>query len=129
MSKTDKITVSAKVEVLEDLPIDALAELKLIKLINIGGKEMEIEIPCVDDMGSCTIKLCSLFSLWYNDVICPFMKKSNVECKCPVHKGVLSGDNIQVEVPFAKISGIIAQLASVRIILKITHFLETNSYN
>ena len=113
LSKTDKITVSAKVEILEDMPIDALAELKLIKLWDVNGQIMELEIPCVDDMGSCTLKVCDLFSKWYNDVICPVMKKSNVECKCPIKKGLFTADNFVVEVPFAKINGIIAQLASV----------------
>ncbi len=113
LSETEKISVSGKVEILEDLPLDALVDLKIIKLVQIGTSMIEIPIPCVDDLGSCTFKICDIFTKWYNDVVCPFMKKSNVKCQCPVAKGVFDEKDIEVEVPFAKIKGMIAQLASV----------------
>ena len=113
LSETEKLLVSASVEILEDLPVDALVELELIKLVDVNGKTEEIKIPCINNMGSCTLKVCDLFTSWYNDVICPFMKNSNVECKCPVHKGVLSGQNMAVTVPFNQFKGIIAWMASV----------------
>jgi hypothetical protein len=113
LSETDKISVSAKVEILEELPIDALVDLQVIKLLKLETSTIEIPIPCVDDLGSCTIKVCDMFTKWYNDIVCPFMQKSNVKCQCPVAKGVFEANDIKVEVPFAKIKGMIAQLASV----------------
>jgi hypothetical protein len=113
LSETEKVTVSAKVEILEDLPLDALVNLQLIKVVQIGTTRIDIPIPCVDDLGSCTFKICDIFTKWYNDVVCPFMQKAKVKCQCPVTKGVFEADDIKVEVPFAKIKGMIAQLASV----------------
>lgn len=113
LSQTSKLFVSAKVQVLEDLPIDALAELTLIKLVDVNGQKEEITIPCINGMGSCTLKVCDLFTNWYNDVICPFMKGSGQECKCPVHKGLLQGTSLAVEVPFSQFKGIVAWMASV----------------
>ena len=121
LSQTDKLSLSAKVEITEDLPNDALAELKLIKLVDVNGKQMEIEIPCVDAMGSCTLKVCDLFTNWYNDVICPFMKASGAQCQCPIHKGVVAGINMPVDVPFSQFKGIIAWIASVSVASKVQH--------
>jgi len=113
LSETTDIFVSAKIDILEDLPVDAVAETEIVKLAKIGVTTIQIPLPCIDgDLGSCTLKVCDLFTTWYKDILCPFIEKAQKSCVCPVTKGVYAADNVKVDVPFAKIKGLIAKLAS-----------------
>ncbi|CAG2166336.1 unnamed protein product [Oppiella nova] len=112
-SETDKIYLTAKVEITEDLPLDALSHLKLTKLVEVEpNKTMDVDIPCVDDMGSCDLKVCDIFSKWYNDVVCPFFKRDSIPCECPIRSHIFQAKDVYIQVPFDKIKGLIAYLAS-----------------
>lgn len=111
LSRTSKIYLTSSVSLSQDLPLDAEFELTLNKTLVIGGKSFPLTIPCVDGMGSCRLKVCDMFHLWYNDIICPFFKGAGHSCSCPVKAGNFVDNNIEVSVPLDKFHGIAAQLA------------------
>ncbi|XP_054160292.1 ganglioside GM2 activator-like [Oppia nitens] len=131
LSKTDKIYLTANVDVMKDLPLDAISDLQLTKLVDVGNDTMPIDIPCLNDMGSCKLPVCDLFAKWYNSVICPFFTRAHVPCECPVRKTHFEGQDIQVEVPFDKIKGMIAYLASgqYKVEYRITDGLKKVNYS
>lgn len=75
--------------------------------------KFEVTLPCIKGMGSCKLPLCDIWTLWYNDLVCPFFTKYGRPCSCPVEKGTFVADKVEVEVPFDKIKGTIGQFASV----------------
>lgn len=113
LSKTHEIFLSANVSVLQNLPSTVMASLLINKTLTIGGEPLNITIPCLDGLGSCTLKVCDMWSLWYKDILCPFFTKANRACSCPIGAGVFEADDVKVTVPFDKFNGLIAQLASV----------------
>jgi len=114
LSETSKMTLTSNVTLSDDLPVNSEFELVLNRSLIVGTQTFPLTIPCVDGMGSCRLKLCDMFHMWYNDVVCPFFKSSGHVCACPVLKGSYVDTNIEVDVPFAKFHGIAAQLADVR---------------
>jgi len=111
LSQTSKLTLNSNVSLSDDLPVNAEFELVLNRSLIVGTKTFPLTIPCVDGFGSCRLKLCDMFHMWYNDVVCPFFKSAQRTCACPVVKGVYTDNNIEVDVPFAKFQGLAAQLA------------------
>lgn len=64
LSETSKIYLTSSVALTQDLPLDAEFELTLNKTLVIGGQKFPLTIPCVDNMGSCRLKVCDMFHLW-----------------------------------------------------------------
>jgi ganglioside GM2 activator len=65
-------------------------------LIKIVGP-VKVEIPCVDNIGSCSYKdICSMLPAPDN---CPsFFKEQNIPCTCPFPGGNYDAKNIQIEI-------------------------------
>lgn len=67
--------------------------LKLIKQVG----PFKVEIPCVDNFGSCTYSdVCAMLP---SPSDCPaFFKEHSIPCTCPFPAGDYKGDNITVEI-------------------------------
>lgn len=120
LSKTNALTLTSNVSIEHELPSDAFLELEINKTINIGGSPVVLTLPCVDGLGSCAVKVCDLWSLWYNDIICPFFKNVHRQCSCPIKSGQFVSQNVKFEVPFGRFQGRAAEFASV--CLTLLHF-------
>ena len=113
ISKTNKILLSGNVSISDELPYDASLHLIINKTVVFDDTKFEVTLPCIKGMGSCKLPLCDIWTLWYNDLVCPFFTKYGRPCSCPVEKGTFVADKVEVEVPFDKIKGTIGQFASV----------------
>lgn len=84
ISATGKIFLTSDVALNADLPADAEVTLEMNKTVTFGSKKFQLTIPCVDGIGSCTVKVCDVFKLWYNDILCPLIKGGGHGCSCPI---------------------------------------------
>ncbi|XP_027200833.1 ganglioside GM2 activator-like isoform X2 [Dermatophagoides pteronyssinus] len=114
LSKTKEIFVTGDFSIIEDLPTNVELIIVLNKTLHYQDEDSyNITIPCLDGtFGSCTIKLCDIFDTWLNDIICPFLKKNNRPCSCPIKAGNFSLENSRITVPFERFKGFLAQMAS-----------------
>ena len=71
-----------------------------LKIIKIVGP-FKVEIPCIDNFGSCTYSdVCSMLPTPDN---CPsFFKEHDIPCSCPFPNGEYNAQNVQISVDTAQ---------------------------
>ncbi|KAJ6218710.1 hypothetical protein RDWZM_004522 [Blomia tropicalis] len=106
----------------QNLPLNTDFKLVINKTLVIGQRAFDVTLPCIDGMGSCQMKVCDLFHLWYNDILCPFFKSSGKTCACPVEKATFARTNVPIDVPFNKWKGFTAKLADGDYSIRFTMF-------
>merc|ERR1739838_250731 len=77
------VTVNAAGEVTQELTGDGLK----MKIHMVKVKPVHMDVPCVDQLGSCTYDVCT--ELVYPDApVCAFFP-ADIECKCPLPAAAL----------------------------------------
>jgi len=95
------VNVTADVTLAADVKGPLTVALKMLKKVG----PVEVEIPCVDNFGSCTYSdVCQLLPPASD---CPaFFKEHSIPCNCPFPMGEYSAQNLDLEIDVpAKIPG------------------------
>ncbi|XP_017494596.1 PREDICTED: ganglioside GM2 activator-like [Rhagoletis zephyria] len=111
ISATGKIFLTSDVALNADLPADAEVTLEMNKTVTFGSKKFQLTIPCVDGIGSCTVKVCDVFKLWYNDILCPLIKGGGHGCSCPIKGGNFLNQRTEVKAPLSKLRNLASAIA------------------
>ena len=87
------VTVNAAGEITQELTGDGLKMHIHMKKV----KPVAMDVPCVDQLGSCTYDVCT--ELVYPDApVCQFFP-ADVECKCPLPAAKLNLENLAIDLP------------------------------
>jgi len=99
VSPHSEVNVGAKLELLKDLPADAVFNLRGSKLMKVGAEIVKIPIPCTPY--TCNLSLCDFMAK--NKEVCTFFERSGRKCVCPIAKGMLELPNSKLSLPYEKI--------------------------
>merc|ERR1712038_699595 len=86
-----RIPLNMVTEISEDLPMDLIIKLKLVK-----HQPFPLDVPCFNGVGSCEYDGCKVVS--QNPSICKTLP-ANIKCACPFPKGRYDFTGAYVDVP------------------------------
>ncbi|UXI15375.1 maspardin-like [Sarcoptes scabiei] len=112
LKKTDLIYTTVHANITKQFPNDAIMSVEVNKTISFLGKQYNVRLPCLKDLGSCRIPMNKIFDTWYGEWLCPMFRLSHKFCYLPILPGEYSLKNFDVPVPFKKFKNIIATIAS-----------------
>merc|ERR1719392_275178 len=87
-----QITAALDAEVKAETSMDAMMDVILKKV-----SPTHVDIPCVDNLGSCTYDFCKDI-LVEGSMICDFLPPE-IPCKCPLPATLLQMDNLVIDLP------------------------------
>ncbi|XP_067129275.1 ganglioside GM2 activator-like [Centruroides vittatus] len=119
-----EVKVGVKVTLSEDIPTEAKVKLKMVRRIRVFGQPVDIPLPCMGDVGSCTWTVCPYLKE-HEDRACPFFP-ADKKCECPIAAGTYEGK--EVTVPMADFGPLMNQMIAVSR-LRYVRFSLGKSYN